>query len=439
MNADGKTCSMPQGGPGQDFGLHTVNTTARPTGEITVEMVEAHFTDKLSTAFKKQTYDSFMDFTTVLFAPDLDYYLEKFQAKAVPYLLLEWSDDKAAPHWSLIVHVAKSQVVLELVTNTKPTVNTNAPVKDASQRIPAEVFTSVNVAKQYQYALSILTVSRAATDLVAINNWYTKYLKATLAHSHTVGTTTVHSYRLSGASAQVRFIQRDASATTGDFSVKDLEDVKNGDHAKFVVDEYCGVDKWFDNHFAYDSMPVKLDTVKEMLDADKQIYHIFGDGSPGTMTNIYACDPTGECVQMDGGWTNTPTGGAGDSLMNACLQGVCAGKPEKETCHTAISKACPNLGETNNVCTDCMYENWDALSKAGCSNADAANYCTNSSLTCSNKCDSSGLCGSPSGQKCSALIKTYSCDKYYCPTCSWAGWCDKECGFKGCQKQVFGL
>ena len=82
-----------------------------------------------------QKYDAFMDFTTVLFAPSLDMYLTRFQEAQVPYLLLEWSDDKGAAHWSCIVQAHTSMLVLELVTNTKPTVNTNAPVADASQRV----------------------------------------------------------------------------------------------------------------------------------------------------------------------------------------------------------------------------------------------------------------------------------------------------------------
>ena len=50
---------------------------------------------------------------------------------------------------------------------------------------------------------------------------------------------------------------------------------------------------------------------------------------------------------------------------------------------------------------------------------------------CSNLCDLTGECGS--GDSCSSLLKTYSCKADYCPTCRWAGWCDKECGVGTCE------
>jgi len=53
---------------------------------------------------------------------------------------------------------------------------------------------------------------------------------------------------------------------------------------------------------------------------------------------------------------------------------------------------------------------------------------------CFNKCDMTSECGSPAGQQCSALVKTYSCQKFYCTTCKWSGWCDKACGFGSCSK-----
>jgi len=53
---------------------------------------------------------------------------------------------------------------------------------------------------------------------------------------------------------------------------------------------------------------------------------------------------------------------------------------------------------------------------------------------CTNKCDDTGLCGSPAGQTCSALVQKYSCADYYAPGKAYAGWCDKECGYGACAK-----
>jgi len=51
---------------------------------------------------------------------------------------------------------------------------------------------------------------------------------------------------------------------------------------------------------------------------------------------------------------------------------------------------------------------------------------------CENKCDVTGECGSPAGEKCSALVQKYSCADYYAPGKAYAGWCDKECGYGLC-------
>lgn len=39
--------------------------------------VERHFTDKLSKAFKSNTYDAFMDISVILYAADLDAYVRR--------------------------------------------------------------------------------------------------------------------------------------------------------------------------------------------------------------------------------------------------------------------------------------------------------------------------------------------------------------------------
>lgn len=51
---------------------------------------------------------------------------------------------------------------------------------------------------------------------------------------------------------------------------------------------------------------------------------------------------------------------------------------------------------------------------------------------CTNKCDDHPrACHMVS---CADLVKKYPCDKYYCETCQYAGWCDKQCGFGPCKR-----
>ena len=43
---------------------------------------------------------------------------------------------------------------------------------------------------------------------------------------------------------------------------------------------------------------------------------------------------------------------------------------------------------------------------------------------CQDKC-TNALCG----DFCPNLVEKYDCGTYYCPSCQWAGWCDKSCGY----------
>ena len=60
-----ETCAMPVGKTGQNFGIHTVNTSARPSGSMSNADVEALESGKLEAAFQAQKYGSFMDFAAV--------------------------------------------------------------------------------------------------------------------------------------------------------------------------------------------------------------------------------------------------------------------------------------------------------------------------------------------------------------------------------------
>ena len=210
-------------------------------------------------------------------------------------------------------------------------------------RLPAEVFTSNSVSSQDSRILQVLAVSKATTDLQAVEKFYVNNLEATSSFHQSSGSSSVKTYKLSGANAQVRFVQRPANSTSGSFTTKDFENLKKASHDKFTANEFCGVSKWYDNHFAWDQHTIQLDTMRTKFDDQKIHYHIFGDGTG--MTNIYVNDPTGDSIQLDGGWSTMPINGTGDSLMNACSQGACGNfmTDMKMTCKKAIKAAAPGL------------------------------------------------------------------------------------------------
>ena len=91
----------------------------------------------------------------------------------------------------------------------------------------------------------------------------------------------------------------------------------------------------FDHDFKYawDQFDIDLTELAAYFKANGHLYHVFGDGSVmrgpgerGAPTNMYVTDPTGDSIQVDGTWSDVPTGGSGDSLMAPCGQGNCCGK-----------------------------------------------------------------------------------------------------------------
>ena len=367
----------PPGGAGGNFGLHTVNTTARP-GHAELLEAEAAFARRFKHAIEENSYDPFLDFSTVLYAASLDLYLERFlDAGFHQVLLLAWKDDGGSPYFSLLAH-ACGAVIVELVSATGPSAAslarlvearggafpfTTVVVHDPLPRLPASVFSATGALDADPRVLTPLAVSKGVggTDTLAeVDAFYTGILAATKALSAASAATgdelsltssssssaaaaaaaaaarraseelapvesCVAAYQLPGANALVRFTFRavdpfaaaiaagriNAGGTAGaatarrlkggtklpsshapakrfmatspadraanawnsaqanksskvlaaavdELSVDGLEALKHSVRAAFHEDRYCGVDKFYDNHFAWDQQTLDL-------------------------------------------------------------------------------------------------------------------------------------------------------------------------------------
>ena len=58
---------------------------------------------------------------------------------------------------------------------------------------------------------------------------------------------------LPDAHVEVQFVQRDSSSSTtmGDFTVQLYEQLMMETHDSIITSQYCGQDRWMDNHFGY--------------------------------------------------------------------------------------------------------------------------------------------------------------------------------------------
>ena len=114
-------------------------------------------------------------------------------------------------------------------------------------------------------------------------------------------------FRWPGATVDVCFYQRDDSATKGDWKVGDFEKMLNTVHKNIIVGHpLCGVDKWFDNHYAIDSMTADTSKIIKYIDANDVPHVCNSDDEFGTSL-AYAFDPTGWGIQLDLGFNSAPS------------------------------------------------------------------------------------------------------------------------------------
>ncbi|KAH8073760.1 hypothetical protein JL720_10831 [Aureococcus anophagefferens] len=106
----------------------------------------------------------------------------------------------------------------------------------------------------------------------------------------------------------IRFIQRtDTSSYASTFGVKDLENAKNEAHEASYTSPSCGFDQYYDNHFDLTQYEVPVDTYTDLLTTAGNKWHCSRVGF-GAL-DVYAVEPTGDAIQLDGYLTDAGTEG----------------------------------------------------------------------------------------------------------------------------------
>lgn len=292
---------MKSDGPGPvhyaGFGLHLPAITAhKTTGGLSVENVERAFDDKMG---NMTTFDSFMDFNVGLFTADLDSYVEKFDADAVPYLKANWTTPSGGLWYSVFVHVPSSQMIIELIAASSKLLAGDSALVPLEQRLSDTV---INFTLQNPPTGSILQavkVSRAATDLDALDDFYVAGMRTKLVYSVDDDAVSARCYLWPYAEADVCFVKRPDSATSGLFKVGDFERMLKHVADILSVEPYCNMNRWEDNHYAYDppnNSSVDLDHIPTYIDENPSVKYSCG-GPVGGLHYIF--DPTGWAVQID--------------------------------------------------------------------------------------------------------------------------------------------
>jgi hypothetical protein len=331
--------------PGNGFGLHCVNVSNHlTTGGLSTAEVEAHFNDKLG---DMTAYDSFMDYSVSFHTSNLAAYATAFDKDSVPYYAATWAsvtDNTASTYSSLIVQVPSTQMVLELISSgtlsgVARTVHESTEVR-ASQRALAMIdeLSSQNTGS----VLTPVSVNRAASaaTIAKLDDFYVTGMGTSKVSddSDASSNSKRQCYLWPGAEVDICFTNRADSATKGSWKVGDFEDMLNTVHKNIIVGHpYCGLDKWEDNHYAIDSQSASTSGIISYINKNN-VPHICqsGSGSGGSGLH-YAFDPTGWGIQLDLGFSSSPSDCTSESQAPFKVDGTFNPACEPGTCASSLT------------------------------------------------------------------------------------------------------
>jgi hypothetical protein len=317
--SDDDESSKLKSGVSPGFGIHTVlsagyeNSRAKASGNLTVAQIEAIVDEQWSTT----EYNPWHDHHLALYsASGLDSYISAFKADSVGFMTMN-TTSAGTVYYSILVHIPKTQVILELVSKTKPTVSTGtASLRGASAddilgfvRSEEERF-YVSEAMMAEFddaaaaASGILTplhVSRAVEDVDEIITFYKNIFGISPEATVTLpdGGKSVSFLLSSKATVPIKFVQR-PDAKEGEHSVAWFQDYLNDVNDEYMTSYKSCWPVWGDNHHCLDDQSVDGATIiaKYKANAGKRgyHYHLFGMGRGG---NGYFADPSGFQFQLD--------------------------------------------------------------------------------------------------------------------------------------------
>lgn len=317
-------------GPGpqyyEGFGLHFAAVTAHETtGGLMVEEVEAAFIDKMGSM---TVFDAFMDFNVGLFTANMDFYVKRFVADAVPHLAATWTTSSGDAMYSVFVHVPRSQMVVELIGASSQILAARPKLVPLEQRLSDSVIELIGQSPQTGNVLKAVKVSRAATDLDALDTFYLKGMRANKTFSVDGDDVSARCYLWANSETELCFVKRPDLATSGNFKVGDFEQMLHRVADTMLTNPYCNMNRWLDNHYAYDSLE-DFGYISSYLDSNPSVK--FKCGGAGGLH--YIVDPTGWGVQLDVNFSRQPSACSARGPPPAtvrddfCSGGVCSTVP----------------------------------------------------------------------------------------------------------------
>jgi len=275
----------------EGFGIHLPNVlAAKTTGGISVDELEAKYAARIG---DHSQFDAFMDYSTAFFTYDLQHYIDIFKADNVKHFLGQWTDGSKRQWYSMIFLVPQSTYVIELVSMQASVAN----LPEMEQRMSDALCTEWSKgSKSANNALEPVSINRAASDLDAIDNAYSTYMKMTSSQTISDSKVQRRCYKTS-SSFDVCFTKRESSSNADAiFSVKDHEDNMWGIHAGTMGDDPQVTDKMTDSHGGFS---VTTSALEAYFNANS-FSTLLKNRLAYACAQSYVIDPTGFSIQAGG-------------------------------------------------------------------------------------------------------------------------------------------
>merc|ERR1712055_48452 len=256
------------------FGVHTINCTHHPYGELSLVDVENIFEEKFG---DMSALDGFMDFNLGLWTNDLSTYVRKFQNKGQDFLTLSWSTHAGEEYYSVLVRPC-GFVVLELISDTMDS-ELRSLAKPSNQRMFWKHWNNEHIA--HGEYLTPIKISRAVSSVDKVKEFYIDILGSTEVWDHEFEDGV--KLKIVNAPQSTIHLQFWEGVSTGGngWTPEDLEIYWNNVH----------------------------DDIIPKLEKAGVHYHNWGGSTGGgfdKLITVYAADPFGWGVQLDMPYYNPP-------------------------------------------------------------------------------------------------------------------------------------
>jgi len=303
---------------GVGFGIHSIQCTQHPYGDISVKEMEDRLQAKYGDFSK---YDAFMDDNMAFWANNLDNYAHAFQRDGIPFMTLKWTWE-SNQYYSLLANPC-GFILIELMSNHLSAV----PEEDMIQSHTRMTWRNYNTNIIPGHHITPIRVSRAISRPELVDLFWIDILNSQEIYSETFDDgTTVREIIPPGSTVHIQFWS--GHPTSDEFTVADFEDYINSVHNDVMISGVCGFDQWIDNHIAIDAFTgPTLAELAQIFETYNFRYHWWQ--IPGGIYQIYVADESGYGIQLDfpGGNPvppNVPTYSAACASDDGCLgQGNC--------------------------------------------------------------------------------------------------------------------